>query len=373
MMKVFPAAILAFCIILALGFGSSLGASDYASQEEIQISLRQAMKSLKSRDVETRLKGAQTVQVWARFAAPFVPELARFMNDSDSRVRAGVAYSLEAIGPSARGALPVLGKALSDGSPEVVAAAAFALGSIGHTTKDALSRLERAMKSDSPRVLLAASFAILRAAPNAIGPQIGRSKVAKDALQLLFSSLEQEPAFDAARLARAIGVVDPAVGLSAVPELIRRAESGGSAIVGSNAAAALQALREPLAQYGSDILRAARGSSGRDQLERIKEIGWLKIDSPDTIAFLRRVLLAGALPAQTEAATSLGSLKVRAKPALRDLVKAAHSENKGLRSAAAEAILEIDPETLHGLLLFLRTKDPKLADDLQMKEALSSL
>ncbi len=71
----------ALWMVLVLGSCSSLGASDYASQEEIQASLRQAMESLKSRDVETRLKGAQTVQTWARFAARFVPDLATAMQD----------------------------------------------------------------------------------------------------------------------------------------------------------------------------------------------------------------------------------------------------------------------------------------------------
>ena len=90
--------------------------------------VRDAIKRLKSRNVEDRILGAKLLRVKEEPEA--VEALAQALQDKDARVRREAASSLWGTGEKAKAAEPALRKALNDPNRDVRHAAAVALAGL---------------------------------------------------------------------------------------------------------------------------------------------------------------------------------------------------------------------------------------------------
>jgi hypothetical protein len=261
MMKVFLMAILFVCSV-----GPALRASDVATQEEIREDIASAIKRLRSTEIRERLAAIATIQAWRDYAESAVPALTEALGDKDAEVRAEAAHSLELIRSRAANAVPDLMKSLDDPSPSVRAASAFALASIGVKNRAILPLLRKMPRDRSELVSLAAAFAWVRLFPDNAGMPLNRRSVAERAVPLLMSALNEETGYESVRLARAIGVVDPATGYSTLDILINLAESS-KPLAGKNAAYALETLGPSLVGYNGERC----GKKGGHQETRLAE------------------------------------------------------------------------------------------------------
>src|SRR5207253_3453961 len=110
--------------------------------------VRDAIKRLKSRNVEDRILGAKLLRVKEEPEA--VEALAEALQDKDARVRREAASSLWGTGEKAKAAEPALRKALNDPDPAVVAHAAGALEMMDVDAKELAPARRRALSAVDP-------------------------------------------------------------------------------------------------------------------------------------------------------------------------------------------------------------------------------
>ncbi|HEX4959969.1 MAG TPA: HEAT repeat domain-containing protein [Thermoanaerobaculia bacterium] len=365
-----PWLILAGFSLLATGL--PIRASEYVTMEEIRQYISLAIKKLASPEPRERLTATTTIQAWHKYATPAVPALTRALNDKDVTVRTEAAHALELIGAQAFSAVPALARSLDDPTPEVKAAAAFALGAIGTKDSSLLPRLLKAARDPADLVSLAGLFAAVRLFPKAVGPPINRQAVAEHAVPLLITALNEETAYDSVRLARAIGIVDPSTGYSAVDRLIQLANSEDVPVV-SNAAHALEALGPTLTPYLPSLQRNVRVGTDAEKKVAIRRLGWLRTATPTGLTAIEQALRSKSPEIQRDAAEALGRIGAPAKSKISSLVALFSSPDESLRSAAAKAVLRISPAALEKNLPILAHSDPKLAQKMRDLLALSQL
>src|SRR5207237_2915640 len=110
--------------------------------------VRDAIKRLKSRNVEDRILGAKLLRVKEEPEA--VEALAQALQDKDARVRREAASSLWGTGEKAKAAEPALRKALNDPDPAVVASVAGALEMMDVDAKELAPARRRALSAVDP-------------------------------------------------------------------------------------------------------------------------------------------------------------------------------------------------------------------------------
>src|SRR5207253_1137188 len=111
--------------------------------------VRDAIKRLKSRNVEDRILGAKLLRVKEEPEA--VEALVQALQDKDARVRKEAASSLWATGEKAKAAELALRKALDDPDPAVVASAAGALEMMDVDAKELAPARRRALSAVDPK------------------------------------------------------------------------------------------------------------------------------------------------------------------------------------------------------------------------------
>ena len=345
---------------------------DLATIEEIRGSVHLGIKKLNHKDFQVRLSAIEVLQAWSSYASEAVPALTMALRDENAEVRAGAAHTLELIGPPARKSVPELTKALSDSASFVRAAAAFALGEIGASSAGTLGALQSAGKNAPPRVALASAFALQKLFPRQAGPISKRREIAKNSIPLLMASFSQPQGFETIRLARAIGHVDPATGFSLVPGLVEIASTKDVAVA-SNASYALETLGRTSIAFVPGLLQAAQSCKNDKRLTAIRQLGWMRISTPEATRALKEALSSDSVLIRSEAAQAFGRIGTADKPTIRTLARLALSRAGSERRAAAFALLTVSPKTLDELMTSLKKLDPKLAESLERKRLLESL
>lgn len=362
------------CIALTLcNLLGPVGASEIVPRTEIEKEIRVATGALANSDKTGRLEAIRVIQHWSSYAASATPTLAYMLSDKDDELRVAAAQALEAIGPEARVATPRLVKALVESRPDVQAAAAFALVAIATTTPNVGAALLLVNTTSSPRLALAVATARQVLEPHDSLPLPERRQIAQAAVPLLLASLEEPQGYETCRLARAIAIVDSDVANSVLGRLVT-ATGSKNANVSANAALALQVFGPKLTHLAPVFVQAASKGSEENRLRAIRSLGWLHIETPASVAVLRKSLSNSSKAIQIAAAEALGRLGSPARASTDDLVHLALETNvKEVREAAAFAVIRIDPAQTGRFLSKLNHKDAQLAERLRQLSVLSRL
>jgi HEAT repeat protein len=339
-------------------------------------------------------------------ARPAVPDLVRFLEDTDGDKRETAAFALGFLGPNARDAVPALLKKLSDSRPGVRRRAADALGMVGVKNEDVLTRLEALCEDDSGLVRLSASAALVRLGQPEKGMPLllrtlkaGPPTLTKDWYELLMivGPAADEAASFLVKALREPGLRDyeieilARIGPAAVVEL-KKALAGS---VSSQRLGALYALRKmgPAAapavpdlarllgdadeesRYLAALALASIGPPGRAAVpglirlmkdpdvdlrrQACETLSCVAGPTPEVIEALQ----AGLAESEDEsvqgtAAVALGVIGPGSKPALASLVKLARKDRGLVGLSAAYAVARIDPAHPAGVpLLCAALKD----------------
>lgn len=359
-------------IILSLSLGIEARATDIATVKEIREDVARAVTGLKSPNPKARLAATATIQAWNDYAQDAIPALIHALNDEVPEVRAAAAHSLELIGPRAFEAAPALTRRLRDGEPNVRAAGAFALARIGRDDKESLMFLQEAAKDRTPRVSLAAMFALKRLFPrNSCAPSVCR-QVGQRAVPLLFSSLKEETGYESERLGRAIGTIDPELGLSTVDRLIQLASSNDTSVLG-NSALALETFGSTVSGLVPGMVKEVLEGTEAGMIAAIQRLGWLRIGSHESVAALRTSLRSKSVRVRAESASSLGRIGSKAKSSVPDLTRLLADPEKSPRVSAAYALLSISPLEFDRWFPVLQRSDPNLASEIRIRRSLIQL
>jgi len=156
------------------------------------------IENLKNPD---QLKRLETVKTLKQMGANAVPTLTAALQDKDTQIRGGAAFTLGAIGTEAKAAIPHLIQMLKDDDEQVRLDAAVALRRIG---SPAVSALTKALKDQDVKVKRGATFALA-----------GIGTEAQATIPILIELLSDND--DQVRLNASIAL--RGIGASAIPEL----------------------------------------------------------------------------------------------------------------------------------------------------------
>ena len=173
-------------------------------------------------------------------AAPATEELAKLVQDKNSRVANEAIIALGNIGPGARDAVPALIKVLqqADDRDMNFAATAYALGKIGPAAVSADSALLKQLESKDDRVRVLSGWALAQIDP-------GSAEVASKAVPVLAAGLTLAEPADRVLSADALGGFGP-LGKSAA-EALKQAANDENKEVQEAAAKALKAVEQVVA------------------------------------------------------------------------------------------------------------------------------
>ena len=183
-------------------------------------------------------------------AAPATGELAKFVEDKNSRVAHEAIIALGDIGPGAKDAVPALTKALQQADDRDLnfAAIAFALGKIGPAAASADSALLKQLESKDDNVRLLSAWALAQIDPASAG-------VAAKAVPVLTAGLALPVVGDRFLSAEGLGGFGPAA-KSAV-DALKKASTDEDKDVQQAAAKALKAVEQAVAAPATPAMVAA--------------------------------------------------------------------------------------------------------------------
>ena len=173
-------------------------------------------------------------------AAPATEELAKLVEDKNSRVAHEAIIALGNIGPAAKVAVPALVKALGqpDDKDLNFSAIAYALGKIGPSAAEAESVLLDKLTSKDDSLRLLSAWALSQIRPTA-------AEVAAKTVPVLIAGLSLPDADDKALAADALGGFGPQA--KDATEALKTAAGDADKNVSDAAAAALKAIGQPAA------------------------------------------------------------------------------------------------------------------------------
>jgi HEAT repeat protein len=223
-----------------------LGAFDSASPE-VRSDMLEAIASLGEEAVPGMIRGLkypdirkQVAEILGRIgegAKEAVPALLEHVNDEDPQVQAEVLFALGCIGgPEAKGAIDAAIAVLQDENERVRVSGMYLLGKLGPDAAAAAPELKKILKSDDPKSPRACMWALVRIEPD-------NEEVAKLAVPMMISGLEDEDAFVRIEAARTLELIGPAA-KEAIPALKKLEQDDPDPEVREAAVDAIQSIGE---------------------------------------------------------------------------------------------------------------------------------
>jgi HEAT repeat protein len=289
-----------------------------------------------------------------------LPRLVAALRDGAGKVRKRTAECLGDLGPRARPAVADLVRAAGDADPAVSWAAIDALGQLGPDAAPAVPALVEALRSASTR----------GAAVDALGQVGPKARAAVPALERVLRGEDHSVRWAAASALVRIGGPGAEPGVRYLLETaVRRRERNWTdathilmAPTGRPALPALLgAVRDPLVRdLAEEIAREVSVYLTKDPLADVKGLledrdagvrsvaAWLlygarAVEVKDVVAVQRGALKAADPWARRQAARYLGSLGPAARDAAPALTAALQDPDEGVRTAAARALKNVQP------------------------------
>lgn len=328
--------------------GETLGVidPDWPQHEAVFDVLPKFIKSLKSRDKDTRIAAAEVIAAIGPPAESAVDRLAAGVEDPDGEVRAAMIQALKEMGPAAgKAADPLVGH-LTDADDETREAAAETLIFIGDP---AIPALVKTLTSDDDALRGKAVETL-----NAIDPEWTQSDSAREAVGHFIDTLRT--GFGGVRIAaiEALAGLGPSA-REALPDLVAVLIDGDKDVRN----AGVMALKKIDPKwFGSqeakkttpDLLKALVDSDRSVQATAAKVLEKVQPDWPaqdsarEAIPHFAAALDHGLETVRSAGAETLGRIGPPAKAATPKLIQKLSDNDPKVRAAAAAALTRIDPK-----------------------------
>jgi HEAT repeat protein/S1-C subfamily serine protease len=289
----------------------SLGVSAKAATAEL-------IKAVGDADAGVRLAAVQTLGQFGADARPAVPALVRALKDQDSKVRGAAAAALGGAGREP-GVYPALLRALADQDADARSSVQAALEQLGGPARADAESIGSCLGDDNPLVRAFAADALARLGADA-----------KTHVPELRGLLKDKSLHARLAAVRALGAVGPSA-REAAPGLLLLMEEKITPSAG-----------EP-----------AQGTFHKAVLAALEKIGME--DAGAALPVLRKALKDADPEVRAQAASTVGALGVRGKPAVADLVLL--FRHPKTQAAAEEALVKMGGEIVPVLMTHLDDRD----------------
>ena len=308
---------------------------------EAKICVKKLIEILSSNDLQMRRAAAYSLGKIGPAAISSVPKLIDLLEKAEKEEQKAVAWALGIIGHEAA---PLLEKALLHSSSEVRAGCAFALGSMGPSAIQTLGSLIKCLKDNEAQVRYQTAKAIgnLRAAKE--------TEAAVPNLIECLSDSDPDVRWVAAEALRKIGTreaMDAWLNFEAKPEVADFAKqlfNDDKAVRIDAAQGLIKVLTPEAGKYVPQIAGALKDQLWKVKVPVAEALAKMGGSAREAIPLLRRALGDENERVRAAAANAIGKIKTNAEEAVPALIKGLKDQYREVRSASALALESIDTE-----------------------------